>query len=402
MPLPPEDSDSPYMVTPLPAEQRLADLEARLAEREARTDQNFEAISRTLDLLSRNLLSNQPNPPAHTPATQTASAPTRHKSDLKPALPPAFDGSRHNGKGFINACQAYFRLRPDQFPDEQTKIQWAMTYMSLGRAQKWVNRIYHWELEPKNVGTHYFIDWDDFRSKFRSEFFPLRSDALATNRLEGTGYFQGRRSVDDYLDEFRDLISESGYTDPKTIVVKFRRGLNPAIADAVATMAAGRPDDLDPEAWYDAAIRIDQNQAANAAFRASSRPPFQSSVPTSSATRTAQPPASAVRPLFPPRFAHSAPTPGNPIPMDVDAARRTQNLPPTCYRCGKPGHIKSECKQGFDIRHLDRDDIEVLLEQLSARMDVLNLEAAVPTEPIEPPQQESAEEETSGFPTGSR
>ena len=51
------------------------------------------------------------------------------------------------------------------------------------------------------------------------------------------------------------------------MVVKFRRGLNPAIADAVATMAAGRPDDLDPEAWYEAAVRIDQNQATNAAFR---------------------------------------------------------------------------------------------------------------------------------------
>jgi hypothetical protein len=80
-------------------------------------------------------------------------------------------------------------------------------------------------------------------------------------------YFQGRRVVDDYLDDFRDLILDSCYSDPKTIVVKFRRGLNPAIADAVATMAAGRPDDLDTEVWYEAAIRIDQNQAANAAFR---------------------------------------------------------------------------------------------------------------------------------------
>ena len=85
--------------------------------------------------------------------------------------------------------------------------------------------------------------------------------------MEGISYFQGRRTVDDYLDNFRDLISDSGYTDPKMIVVKFRRGLNPTIANAVATMAAGRPDDLNPEAWYEAAIRINQNLAANAAFR---------------------------------------------------------------------------------------------------------------------------------------
>jgi hypothetical protein len=80
--------------------------------------------------------------------------------------PPNFDGDRQKGKGFINACQAYFRLRPDQFPDEQTKIQWAMTYMNQGRAQKWANRVYHWEAVPANVGNSHFIDWDDFRSRF--------------------------------------------------------------------------------------------------------------------------------------------------------------------------------------------------------------------------------------------
>jgi hypothetical protein len=84
----------------------------------------------------------------------------------------------------------------------------------------------------------------------------------ATNKLEGTFYFQSHQTVDDYLSEFQDLISDSSYTDPKTIVVKFQRGLNPFV-DVVATMASGRPDDLDPEAWFEATI---QNQGANAAF----------------------------------------------------------------------------------------------------------------------------------------
>ena len=119
-----------------------------------------------------------------------------------------------------------------------------MTYMSRGRAQKWVTRIYDWEMLPANTGVNYFIDWDDFRASFRKEFFPLHEEATATNTLEGTAYFQANRSVDDYLDSFRDLISESGYTSPKTIVVKFRRGLDPEVGDAVATITANRPDDL--------------------------------------------------------------------------------------------------------------------------------------------------------------
>jgi hypothetical protein len=75
----------------------------------------------------------------------------------------------------------------------------------------------------------------------------------AINKLESMAYYQRTRSVDDYLNEFLDLISESGYMDPKTLVVKFRRGLDPQIQNAVATMAIGCPSDTAPMAWYKAA-----------------------------------------------------------------------------------------------------------------------------------------------------
>ena len=272
-----------------------------------------------------------------------------------------------------------------------------MTYMSQGRAQKWVGRIYHWESLPTNIGSNYFFDWDDFRSKFKIEFYPLHSDALATNKLEGTTYFQGRRPVDDYLDEFRDLITESRYTDPKTIVVKFRRGLRLAIADAVATMASGRPDDLDPESWYKAAIRIDQNEAANEAFRSSHamvkpRPPQE--VPS----RTTH--AGLIPQRTFPKFAHMTPAPRSPVPMDINAAKRTAKLPTTCYRCGKIGHMSKSCPTGFDIRHLARDDIDVLMQQLNAHLDSMDI-AAVDSLPEEKVSEDELEE-SQDFPKSSR
>ena len=45
--------------------------------------------------------------------------------------------------------------------------------------------------------------------------------------------------MDNYLDKFLYLVVESGYTDPKVLVVKFRRGLDPQIQNAMATMANG-------------------------------------------------------------------------------------------------------------------------------------------------------------------
>ena len=46
-------------------------------------------------------------------------------------------------------------------------------------------------------------------------------DSLAINHLESTAYYQKGWSLDKYLDEFQDLIMDSSYMDPKSILVKF-------------------------------------------------------------------------------------------------------------------------------------------------------------------------------------
>jgi hypothetical protein len=180
-----------------------------------------------------------------------------------------------------------------------------------------------------------FLDWEDFRDEFKAEFTPAHADSLAINRLESTAYFQKSRPLDDYIDEFQDLVTEAGYTDPKTIVVKFRRGLNAQIQNVVATMASGRPSDTSPDGWYSMARVVDQNRATNEAFQSAYRGPTSASRPTFSLSSTA--PTRTIPVVPPPRHAHTVPTPGNPVPMDVDLLRKRGALPSSCYRCGNRG-----------------------------------------------------------------
>jgi len=45
--------------------------------------------------------------------------------------------------------------------------------------------------------------------------------------------------VDDYIDEFSELVQEAGYVDGLSIVMKFRRGLDRDIQDRIAEWCKG-------------------------------------------------------------------------------------------------------------------------------------------------------------------
>jgi hypothetical protein len=56
-----------------------------------------------------------------------------------------------------------------------------------------------------------------------------------------------------YIDEFKDLINLSGYTNPIVIVLKFRRGLNSTTQDRIAKSGTDRVQDMDFNGWFKAA-----------------------------------------------------------------------------------------------------------------------------------------------------
>jgi len=156
------------------------------------------------------------------------------------------------------------RLAPEQFTCDKEKIFWTLAFFKDRRAAKWSENLFRQEAD---TGIFPIQSWVDFEQQFWSQFFPVNAEADAINALEGSSYYQGNRTVDDYLDSFLILASDAGYTDPQTLVVKFHRGLKLNVQSQIATMPFGRPTDTDLQAWYAAARRIDQAQLANEAFQ---------------------------------------------------------------------------------------------------------------------------------------
>jgi hypothetical protein len=124
-----------------------------------------------------------------------------------------------------------------------------------------------------------FASWDEFREKFTAAFCPENEATPALMRLESDRYFQGKWNVEAYIDEFKDLVDLSGYTDPITIILKFCCGLNPTTQDRIVESGTDRPQDRDFNGWFKAARRLDLNCLTNEAFHYASQHPLTHSAP---------------------------------------------------------------------------------------------------------------------------
>jgi hypothetical protein len=142
-----------------------------------------------------------------------------HSSRIKPASPDNVDGDRSKGCTFLTSCELYLSLTGLDYPDEQSCIHWALSFFKSGRVATFAEQIARQEMR---TGVMAFMDWTDFTSEFMSTFCPENEAMSALMCLESDCYFQGQRTIEAYIDEFKDLVDMSGYTDPIALVLKFQ------------------------------------------------------------------------------------------------------------------------------------------------------------------------------------
>jgi len=186
--------------------------------------------------------------------------------------------------------------------------------------------------------------------------------------------------VDDYIDEFSELVEEAGYVDGLSIVMKFWRGLDRDIQDRIVELVQGRPEYDDPDGWYSAAHMFDANRTANQAFHGMQRamvpsPNVRPTFPTPRATFPVQP----MTPMPTPRTLQYPGVPMHtsnvPTPMDIDATRRRNAIPMLCRHCREPRHFVRECLRAYDVHYMSPDKREDWIECLLSGSDVAAAEA---------------------------
>jgi hypothetical protein len=148
---------------------------------------------------------------------------------------------------FLTSCELYILLTQSDFIDDQVYIHWALSYFKGGCAASFAECIFHQELRS---GKMCFTSWREFTEEFASTFCPENEVTMLLMRLEFDRYFQAKQNVEVYIDEFKDLINLSSYTDPIAIVLKLRQGLNPTTQDRIAESGMDRPSDMDFDRWF--------------------------------------------------------------------------------------------------------------------------------------------------------
>jgi hypothetical protein len=98
-----------------------------------------------------------------------------------------------------------------------------------------------------------FSSWQDFTEEFVLTFCPENEATTALMRLKSNRYYQGKQNVEVYIDEFKDLVNLSSYTDHITIVLKFHQGLNLTTQNRITESGMDRLSDVDFNRWFKAA-----------------------------------------------------------------------------------------------------------------------------------------------------
>jgi hypothetical protein len=151
-------------------------------------------------------------------SSTTSSVTVTKWQKLKPSQPSEFNGNCTKGCTFINSCMLYTVLCLEEFTNDIQQVCWVLTIMKKDRAAIFTNCM-TWS--ENQTGLPCFQTWESFYTTYVLLFCPINKSTMALMKLETEEYHQNKCNVNEYVNDFEELINLSGYTDPLAIVIKF-------------------------------------------------------------------------------------------------------------------------------------------------------------------------------------
>ena len=146
---------------------------------------------------------------------------------------------------FINVTRLYLRMKIME-EAVTTQVAWVLSYVQGWIAEVWKDKLAKRESEVDTV--------EKLFTKIRNDFGETSEEERKIKQLRMIE--QGRRTCDEYIQEFKKVARGNGY-ERRPLIKEFKRGLNRNIRRKLAE--AEEPPTTIGE-WQERVVRLDRNQ----------------------------------------------------------------------------------------------------------------------------------------------
>ena len=142
---------------------------------------------------------------------------TTSTNTVRDALPEVFSGETEDAIQWVNAMEAYFRVNPSTFTNDDIKSVTLLNRMGKGQEKYFADTWLH-ILADKNVKAT-DKDFDCVKKAFADMFYPYHADEMARDELEALKQVATRKDdgFQTYLSKFQYLVAQSQVGDSPAI-----------------------------------------------------------------------------------------------------------------------------------------------------------------------------------------